>query len=263
MPMRHVGQALAILGILLLFSPRWVPLDPLAVRGIALAMLAIGLTVSVLGAVLGNLPEHVRMDAMPDDDVPAPCTMLVEEIEQLGFARLGHARRVHLAPMASLVPLWHAANRVYSTVYVSDGAPGQAHFDFVTVFEPGHAGLTSAAQRAAGVLPQPRGAFLQILPDASPGELLRAHLEGCEALGNAASLRPAPCVDRFDELLAGALRRQRHTFLEAPLRHTWTALWRVLTKSTPALGPVMQQKATRDRLDALAAPHADEALTAR
>jgi hypothetical protein len=261
--MRRLGQAVAILAVFLLFSPDWVPLDPAIVRVVAGGLLAAGLTAAVLGSVLGSLPSNAVMDEIAD--VPPVCGPLVEEIESLGFTRLGPARRVHLDPKASIVPFWSAAHRCYATVFSSDGAPAQAHYDFVTVFEPGDVGLTSAATPSAGVLPPARGSFLQIFPGAAPGDLLRRHLEGVEALGGAASLRPAACAESFDDLLAAALRRQREAFLRMPLFHTWTALWRVVIRRVPSLGPVLEQKHTRDRLDALANPlaHADEALAVR
>jgi hypothetical protein len=162
------------------------------------------------------------------------------------------------------VPLWNDAHRAYATVYVSDGAPTQAHYDFVTVFE-GEVGLTSAASVAAGVLPAAPRSFFQIFPGDAPEDLLPRHLEGAERLAQTAGLRPAPCCDRFEDLLAKALRRQRQAFLRAPLRNTWTALWRVLRKTTPVRGPVMEQAGTRDRIEALGSPfdHADDALAAR
>jgi hypothetical protein len=263
--MRRLGQALAIAGVLLLFSPDWVPLDPAPVRIAAAGLFLVGLTMAVLGAVLGNLPEAARMHAVGDERIPAVCLPLVRRIEALGFARLGPALRVHLEPEASIVPLWHAADRAYATVFVSDGAPAQAHYDFVTVFEPGEIALTSAANPAAGVLPPSRGAFLQIFPGATPENLVERHREGRDHLARAAGVDPRPCCTSFEELLARALRGQRHAFLAAPLRHTWTALWRVLTKRTPALGPVAAQAGTRDRIDALASPlaRAKDALAAR
>ncbi|MCK6458392.1 MAG: hypothetical protein L6Q95_00685 [Planctomycetes bacterium] len=263
--MRRLGQAVAILAVFLLFSPDWVPLDPAIVRVVAGGLLAAGLTAAVLGSVLGSLPSKAVMDEVADESIPAPCVPLMEEIEALGFARLGPARRVHLAPGASIVPFWSAAHRCYATAFASDGAPAQAHYDFVTVFEPGDVGLTSAATPSAGVLPPARGSFLQIFPGAAPGDLLRRHIEGVEALGGAASLRPAACAESFDDLLAAALRRQREAFLRAPLFHTWMALWRVASRRVPAIGPVLEQRDTRDRLDALANPlaHADEALAVR
>lgn len=262
--MRNLGQALAIASVLLFFSPGWVPLDPLVVRVAAAALFVVGLTIAVLGAVTSNLPEDARMDPLPDEEVPDPCLPLVERIEALGFARLGLAQRVLLKPMASIVPLWHAAHQAYATVFVSDGAPTTAHYDFATIFE-GKVGLTSAANPGAGVLPLAPGTFLQIFPGNQPEDLLRRHLEGVGQLAQAASLRLAPRCDRFEDLLADALRRQRHAFLKAPLRHTWTALWRVVSKRTPVLGPVLDQRATRDRIDALSNPlaRADEPVAAR
>jgi hypothetical protein len=75
--MRRAGQLLTILGILLLFSPEWLPMDAWAARGIAVAAFLVGLTVTVLGSILGNLPADARMDAL-DERVPAPCAPLVE-----------------------------------------------------------------------------------------------------------------------------------------------------------------------------------------
>lgn len=263
--MRRLGQSLAIAGAFLLFSPEWVPLDPWLVRGAAAALFLVGLTAAVMGAVLGSLPEAARMSPLEDDAIPVPCVPLVERIESLGFTRLGTALRVHLEPEASLVPFWHAGERTYSTVFASDGAPAQAFFDFVTVFEPGTVGLTSAANRTSGVLPPTHGGFLQIFPGAEPETLLERHREAREHLARAAGVQPKPLCRSFEDLLAMALRHQRHAFLRAPLRHTWTVLWRMLTRTTPALGPLEAQRATRDRLDALADPlaraEADEALS--
>ncbi len=263
--MRRIGQALAIASIFLVFSPEWVPLDPWLVRGGAVTFFLVGLTIAVLGAILASLPENARMDAIEDDAVPAPCLALVQDIEALGFSRLGPALRVHLEPEASLVPLWHAAHRSYSTVFVSDGAPAQAHYDFVTVFEPGRVALTSAANPGAGVLPLAQGTFPQIFPGAAPGALLERHQEGRDHIAAATRTQPQPCCADFQELLRGALRRQRAVFLRAPLRHTWTALFRVLTKRTPALGPVAEQTLARAWLEAwdpLAPADADDVLAA-
>jgi hypothetical protein len=257
--MRRLGQSLAIAGVVLLVSPEWVPLEvsPWAIRGAAAALFLSGLTVAVLGAILAGLPREAVLDALPDEAIPEPCRPLVLRCEALGFERLGPALRVRLEPAVSVVPFWHAAERTYATVFLSDGAPTRAHYDFVTVFEPGDVGLTSVATPAAGVLPPPRGSFLQMFPNAAPEELLERHREGRKHLEQAGNLRTRPRCAGFEELLAQALRRQRGSFLRAPLRHTWLALWRVLTKRMPALGPVAAQAATRDRLDALADPRAE------
>jgi hypothetical protein len=264
--MRRLGQSLAILSVLLVFSPDWVPLDPWLVRAGAATFFVVGLTIAVLGAVLASLPGNARMEALEDDAVPAPCLDLVGRIEALGFGRLGSALRVHLEPPASIVPLWHTAERSYATVFVSDGAPAQAHFDFVTMFEPGRASLTSAANPAAGVLPQPHGVFLQIFTGAEPETLLERHREGRDHVAAAVRAQPQSCCADFPEVLRVALRRQREAFLRAPVRHTWIALLRVLTKRTPSLGPVAEQKIARERLDAwdpLARADADDVLATR
>ncbi len=248
--MRRIGQSLAIAGALLSFSPDWLPFETGTGRVIALGLFFVGLTVAVMGAVLGSLPENARKTAI-GNGIPAVCQPLVRRIEGLGFARLGPALRVHLEPAAYLVPLWHEADRMYSTVFASDGAPTKAHYDFVTVFEPGEVALTSAANVAAGVLPPSDGSFLQIFPGENPETLVERHRDGCEHLARAARVQPRPRAASFEALLAGAMRRQRHAFLRAPLRNTWTALLRVVTKRTPAIGPVGEQAATGDRLEAL------------
>lgn len=260
--MRRIGQGLAIAGVFLFFSPGWLPFDTSVARGVAGAMFLVGLTVAVMGAILGSLPENARITSA-GHGVPAVLQPLVGRIERLGFERLGPALRVHLEPAAYLVPLWHEGDRMYATVFSSDGAPTKAHFDFVTAFEPGEVGLTSSANVAAGVLPPAHGSFLQIFPGDLPDALLARHREGCRHLSRAAGVEPRARTHGFEALLATALRRQRHAFLRAPLRNTWTALWRVLRKTSPAKGPVMSQAATRGRLEALAFSHADDALAAR
>jgi hypothetical protein len=254
--MRNFGQTLAIAGILLLWSPGWLPFDvsPWAVRAAALGVLLCGLVIAVLGSVLDNLPERARMEPLPDDAIPGHCLPLVEQVEALGFRRLGPALRVHLQPKASIVPLWHEGERAYATVFGSDGAAGRAFYDFVTVFEPGDAGLTSAANVSAGVLPQADGSFLQIFPGAEPADLLPRHLEARDHLAREGGLRAKGLCASFEEILALALRRQREAFLRAPLRNTWVALWRVLAKRSPAARPLASQPATRARLEALADP---------
>jgi len=97
----------------------------------------------------------------------------------------------------------------------------------------------------------------------APSAVLQRHDQGAEHMAREAGLRPAPRCDRFEELLARALRRQRRAFLKAPVRNTWTALWRVLRKSSPALGPVSAQPATRARLEAVATTPVEDAVAVR
>jgi hypothetical protein len=248
--MRRFGQGLAIVSIFLFFSPGWLPFEEGTARAVVSALFLVGLTVAVMGAVLGSLPEKAKITTI-GHGIPAVCQPLVRRIEDLGFERLGDSLRVHLDPPAYLVPLWNEADRTYSTVFASDGAPTKAHFDFVTMFQPGEVALTSSANVGAGVLPPAEGSFLQIIQGESPEELLEYHRQGCEHLTRAARVEPRAKAATFEYLLENALRRQRVAFLRAPLRNTWTALFRVLRKSSPAVGPVGQQPATQARIDAL------------
>jgi hypothetical protein len=259
--MRKAGTFLAIACIVLFFSPGWLPFEPGLVRFLAPLLFVAGLTMAVLGAVLGNLPEHARMTPLADA-VPAACRGLLARMQELGFARLGPVLRVHLDPGATIVPLWSETERTYATVFVSDGAPGKAHFDFVTVLD-GEVGLTSSPNPAAGVLPQSPRSFLQIFANEEPETLLGRHLEGRDQLARAARVEPKPRCASFEALLAGALRRQRQSFLRAPLRNTWTALWRVVTKSTPDRGPVLAQPGARGRIDSFALAGSENALARR
>jgi hypothetical protein len=248
--MRRFGQALAIVSVFLFFSPDWVPLEAGMARVVVAVLFSVGLTVAVMGAVLGSLPENAKITSI-GHGIPAVLQPLVRRIEGLGFERLGSALRVHLEPPAYLVALWHEGDRTYSTVFASDGAPDKAHFDYVTMFQPGEVGLTSSANVGAGVLPPADGSFLQIFPGEAPEQLLECHRQGCEHLVHAARVQPRAKAATFEFLLAGALARQRAAFMRAPLRNTWTALFRVLRKSSPAVGPVGQQPATQARIDAL------------
>ena len=83
--MRRIGQALALGGVLILFSPGWLPLDPAAARGIAGAMFLVGLTVAVAGAILGSLPADARMDPLPG--TPEACAPRLHDL-QSEFGRL-------------------------------------------------------------------------------------------------------------------------------------------------------------------------------
>src|SRR5438034_988064 len=118
----------------------------------------------------------------------------------------------------------------------------------------GGVGLTTSPSRSAAVLHATPGALRQVFPGADAATLLARHREALAWLSTqgicARPLRGA----EFETLFRSAMERHRAAFRAARLRFAFTAIWRVVSRTTPNLGPLPQQRAARAEIRRLARP---------
>jgi hypothetical protein len=202
------------------------------------------LYVVAFAALRGALPREVCLRAA-EADAPADATAVCAALHELGFAPLGTRMHAPLRPPVVFLGFVQRSQHTFATVYEVGQPALRVHFDFVTVFEGG-AMLTTVSSIEAGALPARPGAFMQILPAATKVQLLAAHRDGVSLLA-VKGLRPmstaATTPEQLHELVRASIAKQRAGFDAAPLRTTWIALWRTLTRRNPHLRPFAEQLA--------------------
>lgn len=192
-------------------------------------------------AARGGLPAQPEAETLAAVELSAAAAERVDELCALGFEPVGEPFTVNQATPGVVVPLVHRGRGVLAAVY--EFAGGRSNTDLVTPFADGGM-LTTAGVRAAGLLPLPDGAWLQIAAGASATKLMELHEQG---LAFARSRRRLPlsvaAIDGagFTDLVLATLRQQRARFDLAPLRTTAALLWRLLSGRSPHLRPVRDQ----------------------
>lgn len=239
------------IGWMIFNPPSWLSaLGPLA-WVVNLGLCALLLLVLVAFLVLTNLPETLKLEPLPDSDVPPDVRALGEEIAALGFRRAGTALRVMMSPSATLVGYVHEKEPVYATVFRTGTVPAKTSFDFVSILHGDKGGLTTNANPEGAVLPAGDSSLRQVFADAKPEQLFRHHLEGLQWL-TSRGIPARPVSDgTFRSDFLNAIGKQRQQFLAAPLRGTLVTFWRAATKSVPFVGPLASQKIAEQQVTRL------------
>lgn len=240
------------LGLLLLHPPQW--LKDLGAVGYLLqgALAAVTLLAFIGLLLLRALPENVAMTPLP----PAPSPdmdRIGEELASLGFSPVGPAYEVAVSPPARLQAWVHDGQPAYATVFRTGTVPAKVGFDFVSILEGWTGGLTSVNDPAGAALPAAPGSMRQVIRSATPGALFQQH---CRALAWVAEqgLRwRRPTAGDFVADFQKAMNRERAAFLRSPLTYPAVALWRVVTRLSPHLGPLEQQRHAAETLDSIRA----------
>jgi hypothetical protein len=207
---------------------------------------------AVRAAILKSLPEQVTIEPLPPSQVSPVAQERIEELQRLGFQRLGEPMRFQLGQAADVVPLAHPGESTWATVIHIHSTPPKTAFDLVTAFQAPRAGLTSSPETGSGVLPLGSDEFLQVLPGATAAALLEHHRRAL-ALLTGAGLQPvAPSEHAIRGLLKESLRRRRQSFLRNEWLHTLIALHRTVTKSTPYARALADQPGIAARIKLLA-----------
>lgn len=216
--------------------------------GILLALLVT--LPAVYFGIMRNLPHDLVMTPVGDPEIPFDLYPLMARYEDLGFKRLG-AWRLQVPTGPTIVAFCRPGEGTFGMVFSFRKMPGKVFFDFTTALAPHPCTLTSGMHVGGGSMPLADADFMQLFPHATVEQLHAAHQQGVAYLcGEGLGLRP-PDPDRFEQHLRDSIRRQRDAFTRARVRNTLTALWRVVTHSSPYRGPVHGQRGTRSRLNAL------------
>ena len=216
------------------------------------ALLALALLSFVMLMLLGNLPEELKMSPLPDSAAPGDLNALIQQIEALGFHRVGSPWKVKVAPAATLIGFAHESELTYATAFATGTVPAKVCFDFVSILDGSRTcGLTTNNNPEGAVLPAGHSSFRQVFPG-QPAELLfQRHVEGLAWLDKR-GLRARPVsADRFEQDFREAMANQRRLFLDAPWKGTLVTLWRAATKQVPFVGALAQQRVAAQQLSGL------------
>jgi hypothetical protein len=240
------------LGVLALHPPNWLAaLGPF--RYAAMALLVLGLLIGFVALLIAsNLPANITMRPS-SGAVPPQMEALAAEYAASGFAPAAPLQEVGVSPPALLLPFVNDRERTYGTVFRTGTVPAKVAFDFFSYFEGVPGGLTSAAERGAGVLPAGSGALCQLLPGATVAQLFAHHKSAIELLRQRGLPMRAVSAGAFEADFRAAIARQRRTFLTAPLRNAAIAIWRAATRTTPHLGALEGQRVAQRQVAALLA----------
>ncbi len=212
------------------------------------ALLALALLSFVFLMLLGNLPENLQMNVLPETAVPRDVQGISAEIEALGFRRVGAPWEVKVAPAATLLGFVHESEPVYATAFCTGTVPAKVSFDFVSIFDGPQGGLTTNNIAEGAVLPAGNSSMRQVFPGQAAEALFRRHLEGIQWLQKQGVRCRKVSTDRFESDFKAAMQHQRRMVLDAPLRGTFVTLWRAATKQVPFVGPLAQQSIASQQL---------------
>lgn len=81
-------------------------------------------------------------------------------------------------------------------------------FDLITIIREGESSVTTGSMPEALTLPQPKGEYVECLPDVSLDHRLAAHDLSVRYVCDSLGVKPEPPETPFEELFAGAMKRQ-------------------------------------------------------
>lgn len=216
---------------------------PARVLGWALLIVA-GLSGMFLYAVFAALPRDITLEPMDADGANAQMMGRMDEAEAEGFELAGPVLKVGMPFPTALVPMVHRDGQAYATFF-SIRAQNQitTSFDIVTLFE-GDGGLTTNSEPAGTCNPAAVGSFRQVFPGANIAQLMAQHRAAIAFLQREGAVVSSHTADQFDAAIRHAINKSRDTFLRNPLGYTAIAVWRTVTKTTPHIGPIAEQRTT-------------------
>lgn len=234
----------ALIGYLLFFfTPPW--LDVLGPgRWLVVGALLVVLLLAAVGMQLAvGLPENVGIgphDEAPGDDEQ----LLVRRFEDLGFERVGLPLKIELRPAARMQVLADRDSGCWASVFATTTLPRKIGCDVFSVIEGERGSLTTLADPNGAVLPIAPGSFRQVFRGASPDELVRRHLEAVVYLNGRGVRFETPTVDDLPAKIRRSIAVQRRTVMANPVRASIVGLWRFVSKRSPFLLPLAEQKET-------------------
>jgi len=230
-----------LVGWILFHPPSWLAGLGAWAYLVTLAVAALAFVAFVGLSILRNLPAHLVLRDLPPEAVPPDLRRLADEVVALGFFGAGPALEVGVSPTAVMVPLVAPAEPTYAAAYRTRTVPSVTALDFVSILDGGRGGLTSCSDPRGATLLGGPGELRQILPGATPAELLAAHREAVALLRSRGLGCRAVTPGTFGADLTAAIAAQRRAFLATPLHATLVAIWRSVSGRTPHLGPLGRQ----------------------
>ena len=204
-----------------------------------------------------NLQPNLTMAPVAEERMPDALRAAADRFAALGFTRATPPLAVALSHPGLLLGFVQEGGDVAGSAFCVErpaSLPALTSFDVFSRFEGDRGGLTTSPSRSAAVLHPTPGALRQVFPGADAATLLARHREALAWLSTQGiRARPLRGVE-FETLFRSAMERHRAAFVAARLRFAFTAIWRVVSRSTPNLGPLPQQRTARTEIRRLARP---------
>lgn len=232
-------------------------LRPPLARGLLLAAAAL-LVLAVGFAGVSIWASHdpgVRLEPA-DWQRPHPGVVrLLDAAARLGFEPVGPPCR---ADDPARMVLWghvHRSLPIYATVFDADSPyGGRTALDLISPLADGRGVLISASEVWEGVMPPYPGEFRQIVPGASPDELLSLHRSALAFLSGHGLAARGVWAAGWERDLRDVEGRRRRQFLGWPLATSARVVVRSLVGGSPYLGPLAAQPSVSRQLRRASAP---------
>lgn len=234
----------ALIGWLLVFPPL-VAGSTVPARVLVWSLIiASGLMVLFVYAVLAAMPRDMTLEPIDAHAANAEMMGRMDEAEAEGFVLAGPVLKVGMPFATALVPMVHRDGHAYATFFtIQAGKSSKTSFDIVTLFD-GDAGLTTNTDPAGACNPASPGSFRQVFPEADIAQLMAHHRASVAWLQREGAVAAQHTPDAFENDIRRAINKSRDTFLQNPLGYTVVAVWRTITKTTPHIGPIADQRST-------------------
>jgi hypothetical protein len=202
----------------------------------------------LLRATLRSLERSLRGDVamtpVGEDRMPEALRTLADRYSSLGLTRATPPLAVAMSNEAILVGFIQRDGDVAGSTFSIQPPIGATvtSYDFFSRFEDDRGALTTSPSRGGSVLRSTPGVLRQVFPHADPATLLQRHREALAWLSTQGVRARKLRIDEFEAVFRRALEQQQAAFRAARLGYALTAIWRTVTKATPNLGPLREQR---------------------
>jgi hypothetical protein len=232
-----------LIGYLVFLPPRaFLALGPW--RPVALlAFLAVALIASTALNMFLSLPSRVPVAPLTetDESISLDVVRLLREYRAAGFELAQDPVTVDIRPLSYVWPLIHAQAGCRGSVFATGTIPRRVGYDISSYTEGGEGVLSSVADPAAAVFPLCPGDFKELIPGATPQQLLDSHIRARAFLESRGlrfeTPRPGGLQERFERYAV----KQKKVIKRNPLKAAVVVFWRASTRTSPYVGPLANQ----------------------
>lgn len=234
----------ALIGYLVFLPPRgFLALGPW--RPVALmAFMVVALIASTALNMFLSLPSRVPVEPLTetDESISLDVVRLLREYREAGFELSQDPATVDIRPRSYIWPLINAQAGCRGSVFATGTIPRRVGYDISSEIEGGEGVLTSVADPGAAVFPLCPGDFKELIPGATPRQLLEAHLRARAFLESRGLRFKTPRAGGLQERFERYAVKQKKVIKRNPLKAAVVVFWRASTKTSPYVGPLENQR---------------------
>lgn len=232
-----------LIGYLVFLPPRgFLALGPW--RPVALmAFLAVALIATTALNMFLSLPSRVPVEPLTetDESVSLEMVRLLREYRAAGFELSEDPAIVHIRPAGYVWPLMNAQAGCRASVFATGTIPRKVGYDISSEIEGGEGVLASVADPGAAVFPLCPGDFKELIPGATPQQLLESHLRARAFLESRGLRFKTPRAGGLQERFERYAVKQKKVIRRNPLKAAAVVFWRASTRTSPYVGPLANQ----------------------